>query len=108
MYKQHLNPYFKQRFYNAETVAYINQTYPKSIQSGNCKRDLGLIIDGIIIDVMNGLTATSINTGSKRYYIPNSGLKAIRQQATETLAAIMAKTLSVVNVLGNMAIGTIN
>ena len=42
-----------------ETVAYINQTYPKSLvyNQATCKRDLGLIIDGIIIDVMNGLTA---------------------------------------------------
>jgi len=96
-------------FIIAETVAYINQTYPNfTYNQATCERDLGLIIDGIIIDVMNGLTANfqSIQAG-KRYYNSNSGLKAIRQQATETLAAInFAKTLSVVNVLGNTAPGT--
>ena len=97
-------------FIIAETVAYINQTYPNfTYNQATCERDLGLIIDGIIIDVMNGLTANfqSIQAG-KRYYNSNSGLKAIRQQATETLAAInFAKTLSVVNVLGNTAPGTL-
>ena len=96
-------------FIIAETVSFINQTYPNfTYNQATCKRDLGLIIDGIVIDVMNGLTANfhSIQAG-KRYYNSNSGLKAIKQQLTETLAAInFAKTLSVVNVLGNTAPGT--
>ena len=63
MVKQHLKLNdFQQRFIIAETVAYINQNIQFIYNQATCERDLGLIIDGIIIDVMNGLTANSINT----------------------------------------------
>jgi len=98
------------QFIIKETIAYINATYPNfSYDTTLCERDLGLIQDAVVIDVLSGLTANSqsIQAG-KRYYNSNSGLKAINQQSTETLGAIVFAQSLVVNfVLTNTAPGTL-
>ena len=84
-------------FITNEVIGYLNNTYPTYFYNvSRCKLDLGLIQDSIVTDVSNGLTANfhAIQAG-KRYYSSNSGLKAINQQRTETLAAIAyAKTVT--------------
>ena len=93
------------QFITNEVIGYLNNTYPTYFYNvSRCKVDLGLIQDSIVTDVSNGLTANfhSIQSG-KRYYSSNSGLKAINQQNTETLAAIAyAKTVTA-NVLNKTA-----
>lgn len=97
-------------FITKETVAYVNATYPNfSYNQATCERDLGLIQDAVVLDVLGGLTANqqSIQAG-KRYYNSNSGLKAINQQLTETLGAIQfAQSLIVNYVLTNTAPATL-
>ena len=97
-------------FITKETVAYVNATYPNfSYNQTTCERDLGLIQDAVVLDVLSGLTSNtqSIQAG-KRYYNSNSGLKAINQQLTETLGAIVfAQNLIVNNILTNTAPGTL-
>ena len=77
------------KFIIAETVAYINQTYPDHVYSRDlCERDLGYTLDGIVLDLLDGTTANyhAINTGY-RYYSSVSGQKARTSQSTQTLAA---------------------
>ena len=96
-------------FITKETLAYINTTFPNFTYNINlCERDLGLIQDSVVLDVLSGLTANQQSIqAAKRYYNSNSGLKAIKQQLTETLAAItFAKNLTAL-VLANTAPGTL-
>jgi hypothetical protein len=98
------------QFIIKETVAYVNATYPNfSYNIATCERDLGLIQDAVVLDVLGGLTANSQSIqAAKRYYSSNSGLKAIKQQLTETLGAIQfAQSLIVNNILTNTAPGTL-
>ena len=77
------------KFIIAETIAYINQTYPDHVYSKDlCERDLGYILDGIVLDLLDGTTANyhSINAGY-RYYSSVSGQRARTTQQTQTLAA---------------------
>ena len=96
-------------FITNETVAFVNATYPNfTYNVATCKRDIGLIQDAVVLDVLSGLTANtqSIQAG-KRYYNSNSGLKAINQQLTETKGAIeFARDLVFNNILTNTAPGT--
>ena len=87
-----------------------NATYPNfSYNIATCERDLGLIQDAVVLDVLGGLTANSQSIqAAKRYYSSNSGLKAIKQQLTETLGAIQfAQSLIVNNILTNTALTTL-
>ena len=73
-----------------ETIAYINQTYPNFLYDQTlCRRDLGYIADGIVLDLLDGLNANyhSRNAGL-RYYSSASGQIARTTQQTETLASI--------------------
>ena len=98
------------QFITNEVIGYLNNTYPTYFYNvSRCKVDLGLIQDSIVTDVSNGLTANfhAIQAG-KRYYSSNSGLKAINQQRTETLAAIAhAKTVTA-NVLNKSTLTSSN
>ena len=97
-------------FITKETVAYVNATFPNfSYDINLCERDLGLIQDSVVLDVLSGLTTnTQSIQAAKRYYSSNSGLKAIKQQLTETLSAIQfAQNLIVNNILTNTAPGTL-
>ena len=53
------------------------------------ERDIGLIIDSVILDVISGNAANylSIQSGT-RYYVNNSGLKTINDQGSQTIASI--------------------
>jgi len=76
-------------FLISETVAYINLTYPAHVYSRDlCERDLGYTLDGIVLDMLDGITANyhSRNTGF-RYYSSTSGQKARQSQSVQTLAA---------------------
>lgn len=79
----------------AETVAYINETYPDLFYNEEtCSRDVGLIIDAIIIDVLVGGNAQSIAAG-KSYFRNASARVAATTQGVETVDGIeYAKTLA--------------
>ena len=97
-------------FITNEVIGYLNNTYPTYFYNvSRCKIDLGLIQDSIVTDVSNGLTANfqSIQAG-KRYYSSNSGLKAINQQSTETLAAIAHAKVVTANVLNKSLLTSSN
>ena len=76
-------------FIIAETVAYINATYPEHVYLRDlCERDMGYTLDGIVLDVLDGITANyhAINTGY-RFYSSVSGQRARQTQSVQTLAA---------------------
>ncbi len=96
------------QFITNEVIGYLNNNYPNYFYNvSRCKVDLGLIQDSIVTDVSNGLTANfhSIQSG-KRYYSSNSGLKAINQQNTETLAAIAHAKSVTASVLAKSPVAT--
>jgi len=77
-------------FIQKEIVAYINQTYPNfQYNQSICERDMGYIVEGLAIDIENGLNANfqAIQVG-KRYYSSVSGQIARTTQLSETLAGI--------------------
>jgi len=77
-------------FIQKEIVAYINQTYPNfQYNQAICERDMGYIVEGLAIDIENGLNANfqAIQVG-KRYYSSVSGQIARTTQLSETLAGI--------------------
>ena len=62
-----------------------------------CERDVGLIIDGMIIDIGNGTNANyNAIQAATRYFSTNSGARARISQGRETRAAI-TKAKSIVN-----------
>ena len=78
------------KFIQKEIVAYINQTYPDfQYNQSICERDMGYIVEGLAIDIENGLNANfqAIQVG-KRYYSSVSGQIARTTQLSETLAGI--------------------
>jgi hypothetical protein len=79
----------------AETVAYIDATYPDLFYDRElCGRDVGLIIDAIIIDVLVGGNAQSIAAG-KSYFRNASARIAATTQGVETIDGInYAKSLA--------------
>lgn len=73
-----------------QMIGFVNATYPNfTYNEFICERDLGYILDGIVIDVLADLNSNvrSIQAGI-RYYSNVSAAKAINQQLTETLAGI--------------------
>jgi len=71
---------------NTNTILYINNTYKGgfSYNQNTCYRDIGLILDAIVIDIRTGGTYQSINAGLS-YYKNSSALLAIGAQLTETV-----------------------
>ncbi len=89
-----------------QMIGFINATYPNfTYDQLICERDLGYILDGIIIDVQADLNSNvrSIQAGI-RYYSNASGLKAVNQQLTETLAGINYAKAITNTVLQNLAV----
>ena len=75
-------------YIRAEVVGYINATYPDlHYNSDTCSRDVGIIIDAIIIDVLVSGNYQSINAG-KAYFKNVSALVASGTQQTETVNGI--------------------
>lgn len=82
-------------FIRAEVIGYLNATYPELIYNREtCSRDIGIIIDAIIIDALVGGNYQSINAG--RAYFKNASAKiASGSQQLETVAGIVyAKSLA--------------
>ena len=74
-----------------------------TLSNNTCERDLGLIIDGMIIDIRNG-TNSNFNAlqAAKRYFSTPSGQKARVQQSTQTIGAITKAKSYVNSVLNNV------
>jgi len=83
-------------FIQAEVIAYINETYPDfTYDETICARDIGYIIDSVVLDVLSGNNANYLSRWAGiRYYSNPSAKKAITAQYTETIAGIdYAKTI---------------
>ena len=78
------------KFIQAETIAFINQTYPTFVYNQDiCKRDVGLIIEAAKLDAMSGNNANFLSRRAGiRYYANASAIAAATTQKTETIAAI--------------------
>ena len=78
------------KFIQAETIAFINQTYPTFVYNQDiCKRDVGLIIEAAKLDSMSGNNANFLSRRAGiRYYANASATAARTTQKTETIAAI--------------------
>lgn len=76
-------------YIRAEVIAYLNETYPDlTYNSELCSRDIGIIIDAVIIDVLVSGNYQSINAG-KAYFRNISALVASGSQQTETVDGIV-------------------
>ena len=77
-------------FLQKETTAYINANFPDLIyEQETCERDVGLILDSIVLDTLSGNNANYLSRWAGiRYYSSPSAKKAITTQGTETVAAI--------------------
>jgi hypothetical protein len=75
-------------YIRAEVIGYLNTTYPDLIYNREtCSRDIGIIIDAIIIDALVNGNYQSINAG--RAYFKNASAKvASGTQQLETVAGI--------------------
>ena len=74
-----------------------------TVPDNTCERDLGLIIDGMIIDIGNSTNANfNALQSAKRYFSTPSGAKARITQQTETLAALTKAKQYVNNVVSNI------
>ena len=74
-----------------------------TVPNNTCERDLGLIIDGMIIDIGNGTNANfNALQAAKRYFSTPSGAKARITQKSETLAALNKAKYYVRQVVSNV------
>jgi hypothetical protein len=74
------------RFIQEEVIAFVNLTYPDLVyDQAKCFRDVGLIVDSVIEDVLFGGYANSAQAG--RLYFSN-GSTVVSGQVLETVAAI--------------------
>ena len=82
-------------YIRAEVIGYINTTFPNfNYDEELCSRDVGLIIDAVILDVLFDSNHQSINAG-RSYFSNLSARIASGNQKTETLAGInYAKSLA--------------
>jgi hypothetical protein len=70
----------------AETVAYVNETFPAFVYDEvKCARDVGLILDSLKEDLINGNTLSALFAGNS-YWIGTTSY--IDGQTTETIAAV--------------------
>jgi hypothetical protein len=79
----------------SETIAYLKEAYKGGFNynEATCYRDIGYIIDSMIIDILTGGNYQTVNSG-KSYYKNASARFAISSQLTETLDGILfAKNL---------------
>ncbi len=84
-------------FIQAETIAYINQTYPGFFANANnfidaanaqskCSRDVGFILDGVVFDLRHDGNRQSIQSGVY-YYNFSANTTQINEQIVQTGAA---------------------
>lgn len=68
-----------------ETIAYITQTYPDfNYNTTTRERDIGLILDAVMYDIILGGNSRSVLTGESYFLVP----EILLNQKTETLAGI--------------------
>ena len=82
-------------YIKAEVIGYIGATYPNfNYDEETCARDVGLIIEAVILDVLFDSNHQSINAG-RSYFRNLSARVASGAQKVETIAGInYAKTLA--------------
>ena len=95
-------------FIRAETIAFLNETYPDfTYDQDICSRDVGLMIDAVVLDTLTGNNANFLSRRAGiRYYANASATAAISTQRTETLAGIAFVKATVNVVLQNISLGT--
>ena len=102
-------------FLQNEVIAWIEYQIDNSISPFTpsfiynqdlCRRDVGLIIDAMIFDLRYGEYNRTISAGLK-YKQSASGLIAITEQLSETVAAIEHLEALILDVIDNTAISTI-
>ena len=78
------------KFIQAETIAFINTTYPTFVYNQDiCKRDVGLIVEAAKLDSLSGNNSNFLSRRAGiRYYANASATAARTTQKTETIAAI--------------------
>lgn len=79
-----------------ETIDYLKETYKGGFNynEATCYRDVGYIIDSMIIDILTGGNYQTVNTGKSYYKNASAKAVAIGSQLTETLDGILfAKNL---------------
>ena len=78
------------KFIQAETIAFINTTYPNFVYNQEiCKRDVGLIVNAAKLDALSGNNANFLSRRAGiRYYANASATAARTTQRVETIAAI--------------------
>ena len=80
-------------FIKAETVAWINQTYPVfTYDQTKCKRDIGFVIDALNADVLTGSNYRSVKAGQAYY----------RGNATGVIANELSETVGAFNYVGTL------
>ena len=97
------------QFIIKQMIGYVNTTYPNFTYNETiCERDLGYILDGIVIDILADLNANvQSRQAGLRYYNSVSAAKAINQQLTETLAGLNYAKAITNQVLQNVAVSPI-
>lgn len=90
-------------YIRSEVVGYINATYPDLVYNSElCSRDVGIIIDAIVIDSLVGGNYQSINAG--RSYFKNASAKiASGSQQIETVEGIAYAKYLAGRILNNLA-----
>ena len=90
-------------YIRAEVIGYINNQYPTLIYNSElCSRDVGIIIDAIVIDALVGGNYQSINAG--RAYFKNASAKvASSTQQVETVNGIVYAKYLTDQILNNAA-----
>ena len=92
----------------AEVIAFLDVTYPNfTYNRETCARDVGLMIDAVVLDTLTGNNANFLSRRAGiRYYANASAVAAISTQLTETLAGIAFLKALVDIVLQNLSPGT--
>jgi hypothetical protein len=89
-----------------ETIAYLSVNFPNAFYDvPTRRRDIGLMLDGIVLDVLSGNNANNLSrSAGLRYYNNAAGLAEISSQLTETLAALTFTVTVTSDVLQNITI----
>jgi len=91
-------------FIQAEVIAYLGAAYPNlNYNTATCYRDVGLIVDAIIIDLTTGGTYQSVTAG-RSYYRSASSQIARTSQLTETIAGIQRAQDIAASIVQNVVI----
>lgn len=89
-------------FLQDEVVAFVNATYPSFVyDQAKCRRDVGLILDALSDDLLNGNTLASLRAGNSYW---NGMTSFIPGQQTQTIAALNYLMELLEAVLGNRLI----